>query len=251
MANTNKGIALITLAIIIAFVAISSLGIASFVFNRLQVSAVNLSQIRTIYLAQAGIYRAIYDYRNEGAWQEMEVNISGIQYFRIGENGSFALVDTREDDLIGNNTMLRNWKVGNVHKANPITITHITVSWSPNISSERIEKIRINNKTKWTGSETSGTQIDITDTTINVGDEIDNNRFEFNSDMSGKTITAIFRFSDNSARSAVLYPANRKEFSIKSTGKIQDGQTWKRTLEATYDVVNSKITSWKETFNHL
>lgn len=80
-----------------------------------------------------------------------------------------------------------------------IVIDKITVSWTN--AARRITQIQIGGATVWSGSQTSGTLLDITNRTLNVGAAATPiNRFLFNSSMLGNTITITFTMLDGTTK---------------------------------------------------
>ncbi|MFC1617176.1 hypothetical protein ACFL2K_03050 [Candidatus Margulisiibacteriota bacterium] len=75
------------------------------------------------------------------------------------------------------------------------TITHIKPTWAPD-NSEVLQSISINGSSVWTGTESSGALIDITDTAINSGQENREQICQFNTDMVNIDFTFEYTFSD-------------------------------------------------------
>ena len=98
----SKGITLVTTVILLVFASIVILGLTTFVIQRLSVSNIRLTQTRTIYSAQAGIHKAIYDYRVR--------NMSGIGYITLGQSNidsnDFYVIGGSAADLLMVNTGL-------------------------------------------------------------------------------------------------------------------------------------------------
>lgn len=86
----------------------------------------------------------------------------------------------------------------------PITIDRMTVSWTN--ASARMILVGINNATVWSGTTTSGTQVDITNVAIAANATIPLSRLRFNTSMvSGNTFTITFMMSDGTTKT-VTYP---------------------------------------------
>jgi len=106
-------------------------------------------------------------------------------------------VDTSAAELTGEGKNLSNIILNNTG-TNHITIDKLIVSWTLD-GGEKIEEVRIEGCTDWSGSESSGTELDITDCIINPS-ETKKAEFEFDSDMSGKSFTIKFIMGDASSK---------------------------------------------------
>jgi len=83
-----------------------------------------------------------------------------------------------------------------------ITIDKITLFWTANTD---ILDIIINGLTVWSGTALSGTELDITDTTlISSNSPISIDRFRFSNNMNNSTITVLYTMADNSTASTEL-----------------------------------------------
>ena len=69
----------------------------------------------------------------------------------------------------GANRHLRQWQVRNINNGNAIVLEKMKVSWTPSAGAERLTDIQLNGTSVWTGTATSGTTIDITDTSLANG----------------------------------------------------------------------------------
>lgn len=221
----------------------------------LNLHIVKADQAKAIYAAQAGIYRAIVDYRNNGWWStKTDTKITNNIYYSIGgEDSNFLRVDASHPILYKSNQRLivALYNVNAMHK---ITIDTLTIGWDPD-SGETLTKINFaGGGDEWTGSASSGKSIPLS-YTLTAGNSYSFElKWTAGNDMSGKTITAQFGFTDGSSRNAAFLVsglAGDDDFSIKSTGKVTGKDTCKKTVVATYDVGTGKVTSWQETFGHL
>jgi len=253
----KKGYVLVGIIIVLVILTILSFSISQFLRESLNLNIVRANQARALALAEAGIMRAIVDYENDEAiTNATDVLVAANQYYSFGgSSANFLLVDATDAEIKGgHNEKVEEMELTNINGSSSLTITNMTISWTTD-SGETLQEINIGGGGKEynNGSATSGTQVGVS-YTINSGDDEDFKLKFNNDDVSGKTITAQFTFDDGSTRSAVILSsgnAGGNSFSLTATGKVTSNVTWKRTIEATYDVDSSEITSWKETLNHL
>lgn len=252
----NKSFVLIEVIIIIVLLAIVALGIATYVTESLRYNISNINQDKALYLAQAGIMRAIVDYKNNGSWSPMQnVNVAEGLYYHIGGGSSdFLLVDA-SDPIVVNKDLYRV-PIKNIG-SNAITITDMIVTWN---FGGNISKVKLGGSWVWIGSQPSPANLDITDFTIPAGTEyVSFNLQDWNFAYIipvGFTTVVTFIFSDGSSRKVILAQnqrAGNKEFTVKATGEVRSGNKVedRRTLVATYDTNTSTITSWEETQDHI
>jgi len=255
--SNKRGIALMTVIIIVVFFGIASFGITTFIVESLRLNVANIEQEKAIYAAQAGIMHAIVDYVNNGSITEVsDVSIADDATFSIGGAGMFFLANCTNARVIAGRK-LKDTTMTNLNSVDAVTITHMEVSWTPD-GGENLISIDLGRGTvEWTGSSPSGTNIDMTDFTIGAG-ATENDvwlDWETGSDITDMTITAILTFSDLSVVEILLLNAGTvgpNAMIITSTGEVTvTGYTCKRTLEAGYDVGSSEIVSWEETEEHL
>ena len=144
----------------------------------------------------------------------------------------------------------------NLNSVDSVTITHMQVSWTPD-GGENLTGIDLGRAAaEWTGTASSGTNIDMTDYTIGPG--VTENDvwldWEVGTDITTMTISAVLTFSDSSTLEIVLLNAGQGSSNaivITSTGKAATPDTWQRTLKASYDIGTSEIVSWEESQEHL
>jgi len=253
----NKSIVLIEVIIIIVLLAIVALGIATYVTESLRYNVSSINQDKALYLAQAGIMRAIVDYKNNGSWSPMQnVNVAEGLYYHIGGGSSdFLLVEAFDPTVFGK--QIYSIAIYNVSGSNSITITDMVVDWSFGGS---IKKVKLGGGWVWSGTLSSPASLDIIDFTMLAGQSftvLSQQVWEFSANIPANfSINVTFIFSDGSRRKVILAQnqrAGNKEFSIKATGEVRNGNKVeaRRTLVATYDTNTSTITSWEETQDHI
>lgn len=248
----KKGIALVLLIMIIVLVVIVVAGLTAFVFESLRLSAFKEQELKTVYLAQAGIMAAIVDQLDGGTWTKAtNVNVTGNQYYHLGKDANFLWVDASNPQTSGKK--LKRMPIQNINASSAITITGMEVSWT---FGGNIEEVKLGDTEVWSGAAASPAILNIVDFTIASGasyTDNDDQQWEFSNDVSGD-VACAFTFSDGSQRKAYLLRSGagaNKEFSITATGEARGNATWRRTVEATYDTGTSTITSWQETSEHI
>lgn len=254
----NKSIVLIEVIIIVVLLAIIALGIATYVTEGLRYNISNINQDKALGMAQAGIMRAIVDYKDDGRWSAAEnVNVvEGLYYHIGGEKANFLLVDASSPRVAGQE--LHNIPISNINTTNSIRITNMVVSWSFGGSLRMVWVA--DGSPVWSGTKSSPANLDIVDVTIPAATAytaLRDQAWQFSSNIpSGFSMTVTFIFSDGSSQKVIIAQnqrAGNKEFSIKSTGEVRSGSKVeaRRTLIATYDVKVNRITSWEETQDHI
>ncbi|MBL7151289.1 MAG: hypothetical protein ISS89_01685 [Candidatus Omnitrophica bacterium] len=264
----KKGIALIAAIMLIIFTSIAVLGVSTFIVQRLQQNEVESRRIRAIYLAQAGIHRAIHDYRSGGAVTLGQTTVAAGRTFSLGGNETDLFLADAESVKVKQESL--EIDVKDVTSSEDLTIDRITISWSAASADEKLIEIQISGTSVWSNPSgiTSGTQADITDYLLDTTD-FKTVEFTFEGpagggkgkgkptiDMRDKenfTLTFELVASPANLTKTVIYYKNPDashrnfaKFSLKSTG--EDNSIW-RTLYVDYDVsaaATSFITSWKE-----
>jgi len=165
----NKGIMLIGVIIIIVALSIVALGIVVFLGENLRLDTARINQARAFYAAQAGVMKAIVTYRNSGSLSaETNTQLFGNTYYSIGGSGMFFIANCSNPTIIASRK-IKNISMTNVSSTQSLTITHMQVSWAPD-GGETLTSIDLGRgTTEWTGTATSGTNIDMTDYTIGPG----------------------------------------------------------------------------------
>lgn len=238
---------------LIIFSSIVVLGITTFIVQRLLQHDTNLRMTRCIYLAQAGIHKAIYDYRVNGEVALGQENIDSDNYFVIGgSEGNLLIIDA--DNWYWGPTagpkgkryrQLLGVQIQNASNENTLTIVSMLVSWD---NSKKISTISIGGNEVWGGSSSSPATCDINDFQLNPTGTYDIDYLDFNGDMSGATINITFNMIDGSTQQVEMGPGGVIYYNlltISSTGKTV-GTGIYRTIQADYNHSAAKITSYKE-----
>ena len=253
----NKGIVLIVVVIVIALLGIVAIASTTYITEALRFNTTNIDQGKAFYMAQAGVMAAIVDYSDGDAWSPVQnVNVTGEFYYHVGEDMNFFRIDASSPTLFSGNRRLRNITLYNANASSNIVLDAITISWDTD-GGETLTNIDFaGGSDEWIGSVSSGQSISLSYTFIAGSSYSLQLDWSVGDDLSGKTITAQFDFSDGSSRSANLLDfgsGGNDEFSITATGEVRTGAVVeaRRTLSATYDVGTSEITSWEESLNHI
>ncbi|MFC1674546.1 hypothetical protein ACFL1K_01435 [Candidatus Omnitrophota bacterium] len=254
--RSNRGIVLIALIMVIVLLAIVAFGIVFYISEGLRFNVMNLGRDQAFYAAQAGLMQAIVDYANNGSITEAaDVSLADNLSFSIGGSGMFFLADCSNPRIIAGRK-LKDISMTNLNSADDITITHMEVSWTPD-GGENLTSIDLGRGVvEWTGSASSGTNIDMSDFTIPAG--VTENDvwldWEIGSNILPMTISAMITFSDNSGVEIMLLDEGAGSVNaiiITSTGEAVTPFTYIRTLKAGYDVGTNEIISWEESQDHL
>ena len=252
----QKGLALILVIILIVVAGIIILGTSFFIREQMMLGLVRVYETEALGAAAAGIFSAIAEYQNDGNMNEYtDVSLGGNKSYSVGGSGMFFLADCSNPTIIADRK-IKDVSMTNLNSTEDVTITHMQVSWAPD-GGENIISIDLGRGTvEWSGSEPSGTNIDMADYTI-PADSTENDvwlDWETGSHISSMTITAIITFSDDSTVEVTFLnagSAGNNASIITSTGKVESNVTWKRTLKVGYDVSSNEIVSWEESLDHL
>jgi len=252
----KRGIILVEVIIIITLLAVIVSGVTIYIAETLRFDVVTIQQDKALYAAQAGVMRSIVDYELNGSITAVtDAQIEGDLYYTTGGAGMFFLADASSPDILANR-FLRGISMTNLSSTDDLTITHMQVSWTPD-SGENLIGIDFGRATvEWSGTAASGTNLDMIDYTIAAGDTENDIwlDWEVGSDITAMTISALLTFSDGSTLEIVLLDegsGSSNAITITSTGIVVAADTWRRTLEAAYDVGTSEIISWDESQDHL
>lgn len=252
----NNGQVLIATIILIVLVAIIIFTITIFLNQMVSLNIARNNMAKAVYAAQAGIYKAVVDYRNTGLiTAETDTQIDTNTYYTIGGAGTFFLPDFSNPTIIASRK-IKDVSITNLSGVDDLTITHMQISWTPD-GGENLEEIDLGRGTaEWSGTAQSGTNIDIIDYTISANTTendiwID---WEVGTDITAMTITGLLTLSDGSVVEFNFLEDGKgtdNAFVITSTGKFTGESTWKRTIKAGYDITTDEITFWKESQTHL
>ena len=98
--RNKAGVILLTTVLLIIVASISVYGITVFIVERLASASAQAANMQTVYLAQAGLHQALYEYRSHnlagaGYFSLGQTDIDSSRYFVIGGNqADLLLVDT-------------------------------------------------------------------------------------------------------------------------------------------------------------
>ena len=265
-----KGITLILVILVMTVVSIAVLGIATFITNTVNFVNMERSSEQAYYAAKAGVFDAIADYENvyggypnaclSERWGAKDyLLVDATKASRRSENTS---EDGQDETHQLTGIDFKSLRDPSVHGivARDVTITSIKVEWS---FGGTLQGIVLGGASRWTGSAATGVTAQLSPAlTIGPGQFCfsgtvweANNRWLFSTRVpNSSSVTMTFYFSTQassqtySRRIVILDGSGRAgnaEFCIRSEGFSTDGRT-RRTLEANYDVMTKKITSWQE-----
>ncbi len=251
---TQRGMSLVASVMLIVFVSIAVLGVSVFIYQRLSQNETKSISARCLYLAQAGLHRAIYDFRfhdlapnnppdNNGYFTLGQTDIDANNAFTLtATEGNLLMVNTATAVLLpavnpGRRTRLQNLTLQNATNSQGITITGLTVTWSGVPASRRLLEVNINTVQLWFGSVSSGVPINLNpDFALDMAPSIYPITFlRFNTDMGNAIITVQFTMLDGSARTVTVYPqSNNNIFTVLSTGATT-GSNMRKIIRVDYN----------------
>ncbi|MDD5431716.1 MAG: hypothetical protein PHO70_01845 [Candidatus Omnitrophica bacterium] len=256
----KKGFALIAVIILILFVGMAILGSTQFIGNRFKGFDTWLRVSRARYNAQAGIYYAVYQYRNSGTTfaSGTTVNIDANNSFRFTSVGGGS--SGAASSLVINATASSTGGTGNRDllgitlqntSASPITIASMNITWN---NTRSLNQVVINGVTVFTGTVVSpGGNVNITNTTIPASTTRPLTRLRFSGNMTGTTITIQCVMTDATSTSVcTVLPTPVTtcttpggNLTITSTGKTANSGLYK-TIQATYIASTGNISAYQE-----
>lgn len=131
---------------------------------------------------------------------QSSVNLTHTEELRSDFNQSRSvLIDMSQTSLSANNANILNILLENTGTI-AVTVTEITVSWQ---NGNDIVEIFGDSSSLWSGTASTGTQIDTTDQGIAVAQIVPFD-FYFSGSMSGETVTIDFHFDDGSISKAEI-----------------------------------------------
>jgi len=249
--GANQGMVLAAAVMLITFAAIAVLGVTVFLVERLRQVDSEEAAKESVYLATAGIERAIYDYRfhdltGNGYFSLGRTFVDGSRYFVIGGTmADLLMVDTSDAQLSGNNRTLSGIDMQNATNTRSATISQMRVSWN---NSAHLTRIRIGNKNVWSKDAASPVTATLSPqvTLDKVPSTVSIAQMRFSSAMSGANIDVRFIMTDGSFKDARLFPAsNNFNFTVPVTGKAAGSSVY-RTVRAVYNARTGHIIQQEE-----
>lgn len=256
--RSKKGMTLAAAVMLIVFASAVALSTAVFITNRLSQTTVSDLAERCLYLAQAGLHYAIYQFRSTGTPFSGTVNIDANNYALVqstggggGGDASYLVVNATASSLGGGNRNLQNITLSNTGSAT-ITIDRMIVTWTT--TPRTLQNIQISGANVWTGNiAASPANVDITNTSFTAGQTRPLTRIRWNQSMNTSTMTLQCVMTDGSTtdvctvfpRPATTCVTGSGSVSVLSMGKTTGSNAY-RTVEAVYNSSTEKVTSLKE-----
>lgn len=133
-------------------------------------------------------------------WQEAHAKGGPTSSCITGASDCLFL-NTSNSNLAASNREIRGMTLENTDSTNAITIDRMVVAWTGVAGTIRMQDIRINGTTVWSGSVSSGTEVDITNVALAPGaSSIDINRVRFSSGMGAAVFSITFIMSDTTQK---------------------------------------------------
>ena len=252
--RNKRGITLIAAVMLIIFASIAVLGVTFFITQRFSQNEMKLSGMRVLYLAQAGIHNALYNFRFQknltgtGSFGLGKTDIDGQNYFTVGgTEADFVMVDA-STAVIGDtkNQTILNLTIQNANNTRAVTIDRMIIRWD--VPSRKMKEIKMNGSKVWVGNQVSPADIDIKNFVLNAVPTIyPVDGIKFDKDIRAVSYVDVeFVMLDGSSRNLRVYPAaNNLNFVVRVTGKTVSSNLY-RSIQAQYDVFTSKITDYRE-----
>ena len=255
--SQKKGITLVAAIMLMTFMATAVVMTSVFVIAQIEQTRTREMSAQAIELAQAGVSRAIYDYRTreaqgiEGYFSLGQQNVDANNYFVVGGHaGDFLAVNVSGTAVAGN--MISGVWAQNVTNSS-IKTNWMLLTW--NDPNRILNCIYYNGGRIWptgnpsscNGSAASGAWVNILDQTFPGGDNPKEFQFTWDGNMSATTVTATFWMTDGTFRTIQIFPAtNNFSFTVRSTGKPQGAGNLYRSVRADYNILTSTIQKYDE-----
>lgn len=278
--RNDGGWLLVGLIVVLSSVFVAMGALSVMLSEHKRVLSLRNNNTETVYLAQAGVMRALYDIRR------MNVSSGGVElreyvvdagslagtadddvFILGGQAADFLLVNMKDSinfpqaSLCGGyRDRMQGWTITNVLASAtppsglPLTIDRMTITWSPSVG-QRVLQIELSGSVLWSScvGANMGEEINVTDTTVpsrrTWGGSGNRVWFSSNSMETVSWIDIAFRMSDGSLRMSHYEPTlnNRSaDVTIRSIGEVRKGAfpfvTWRR-LQADYRLSASALTS--------
>lgn len=293
--RSRSGIGLTILVILIAVTGLVLVGSVRAFENASRQTQLRVDQVKAYYLAKAGVMRAVWDwyasdtatdtnrrYTHNSVLGSNGTTVVGNGVFKYGYDGNEGSPAINQSNFAyyvmngsgdganwftpsGSNRGLRQWRLYNIHTTGAITLTQMKISWSPT-GTALLNDIVLNGVSVWPGgTASSGTTVDITDTTLaNNGSWGGATTYiQWNSSPPDPVaVTAQFIYSGDSAtldarsHEVVLWngsqagsPPAQRSFTVTSTGEVTQttGNSFKVLKSVKASVSGSlEIMDWDE-----
>lgn len=110
-------------------------------------------------------------------------------------------VNTASADLVGGNRNIVGITVENTGAGcGDIVIDIVTTSWAPTNGNPRMVSVLIDGVSVWSGNVTTGTAVNINDTSLPEGGTVQTTEYRFNRPMQNRTFTITFSMGDGSIK---------------------------------------------------
>lgn len=249
--KSNQGMVLAAAVMLIIFAAVAVTGVTVFVVQRLGQVGSEQEMIADVYLAQAGIEQAIYNYRfrdltANGYFSLGQTAVDANHYYVLGGSAAdLFMVDTTSAQLSGNSRSLLGLQIQNATNTRSSTLDQMIVTWN---TGGRLTRIRIAGQTVWNGNDfspaTALVRPRLTLDTIPTIYPI--NEIRFNSSVAGANIDVRFVMTDGSFKDVRVYPAsNNFNVVISATGKTSRSRIF-RTMRAVYNARRARVVQYDE-----
>ena len=247
---------------LIVFVSIAVLGVSTFIYQRLSQNETKSISTRCLYLAQAGIHRAIYDYRRRdqsgnGYFGLGQTDIDTNNHFILSADAGQLLMVNTSNAAIGptggppadRNKRLLNITLQKATNTLNISIDQMVVTWN---NALLLHRVRIGGSNVWDSPPPlndlpSPAAFNINNVNFNSTGTIRLNYLEFSGNMataptippgSPLTITIQFIMTDGTSRALTAFQngtdLDNFIFTVNSEGRVT-GSNQRRTIRVDYN----------------
>ncbi|MFH1504330.1 MAG: hypothetical protein ABIH08_02940 [Candidatus Omnitrophota bacterium] len=247
----KKSFALISAIILIVWTSIAVLGLSFFIIGNLEKLSVQESVLKSVYLAEAGVHRALYFFRENGFFSLGE-HIAGTNEKCVlsGDDAGLLIIDVSTTELKSKKNSCEIEKIfvrSAVDSRSPV-ITDVVVTWDD--GSLQLKKIEIGKSKVWQGSDpaVSPANCDISDTDVDTDSEEMKLEFVFDEKPSSLIVSIMFITQDSSSKEVEVYPASAQaNFTFQSTGSAEKVSPPAETIiESEYNSIISEIVGCKK-----
>lgn len=261
LVRNKKGITLATAVILILFASAVALSTAVFIGQRFSQQSTEGIFTKVIYLAQAGLNYAIYQYRNSATLFSGTVNLDANNYAVVsttggGGSGQAALLQINATgSYLGNaNKNVLGITLNNTSLTSSITLAQVILYFGSGTT--RFDQLRINAVNVYstdTNIATTPVTMNMTDVVIPANTTRTVNYVRWKNALAGTPLYMGFIMGDGTTTTMCqIYPAptaicqSTGVLTIKSMGRTTGSNIY-RTVQGTYNTSTGKVTSCSET----
>lgn len=242
----SKGFALIALIFLIVLIGILIVPTVSIVWQTTRFNTMEVYSQLAYDAAWAGVNKAAYELLQNSSASSAEAQLNGTQYYKYAFNGSLPATGAEHFYIDAHlatqptNRQVTGWTMINNSTKDAAVITQMQLSWIS--AANNLLSIQLNGNPVWSGTATSGTTIDIPDTTVPFGSTEGNNLLVFNGNMANVSVYTTFFFANGTATTRRVWKVQNPVLPDGGPWYPTGAQSWWKMNEnagtTVYDMIN-------------